>query len=255
MMLNFLKNKKKKRKKIDKEKRENKKKLIKKLVNSKSFSTVNIKTSVKEVMSTDVKTLKPKDNIGYALELFSEYSIAGAPVIEKKKLSGLVTQKDIIKLMNKRKLFDADKDEIKVEELQKIKIKDIMNKDYLQINQNEKLTDAIEMMAKNHVDKLIVIDKKKDLKGVITLEDVMTGLSAEFFVDSIEKATDKVIESEIDKLLEIIEKRKKISIDDLVKELDLKKKHLENLSKILEKRNLVEIEYGIIGSPVVKVKS
>ena len=108
---------------------EQKKKLISKLVNGKEArGPLTIKTSIKDIMSTDLKTLKPNDNIGYVLELFSEYSITGAPVIDKGKAVGILSQTDIINLMNEKKLFDPQTDEVKINQLQNIKIKDFMSK-------------------------------------------------------------------------------------------------------------------------------
>ncbi|MBD3155266.1 MAG: CBS domain-containing protein [Candidatus Aenigmarchaeota archaeon] len=232
---------------------ENKRKLINKLVkDGKEGKLMIIKTTIKDIMSTDLKTLSPDDNIGYALELFSEYAITGAPVVKKDKVVGLISQTDIIRLMSEKKLFDTQEDKVNINELQKMKIKDFMIKKIFFINQNEKLTDACRLMAEKRIHRLLVQNSKKELVGIITMEDVIMGLSAEFFVESIHEATDRVIESEIDTLLDIIQRREKISVDELVKEMNLKESHIQNLAKILEKRGLIKIEYGIFGSPVLK---
>jgi len=256
MVIEFIKKKFKHDKKPrDQETIEHKKTLITKLVKNRKDIPIIIKTTIKDIMSSDLKTLKPEDTIGYGLELFSEYSITGAPVVDNGKVVGIVSETDIIGLMNEKKLFDSKTDEVNIYELQKIKVKSFMSKNVFFINQNDKLTDASKIMGDSHVHRLLVLDNKKNLVGIITMEDVIMGFSAEFFVNSIQKATDKVIGSEIDNLLEIIEKRKKVSIDDLVKEMDLKENHIENLARILEKRGLIEIDYGIFGSPLLKVKS
>jgi len=252
MVVRFIKNRLRLGKKsMDEELVEHKRKLITKLVKvEKEREYIPIRTTVKDIMSTDLKTLKPDDNFGYALELFTEYSITGAPVIDKEKVVGIVSETDILRLMNEKNLSDPKRDEIKIRELQEIKIKNVFF-----VNQNEKLTDASKIMTEKNVHRLLVLDDKKKLVGIITMEDVMMGLSAEFFVDSIHKATDKVIESEIDTLIKIIEKRGRVSINELVKEMNLKQSHIENLAKILEKRGLIVIDYGIFGSPVLRVKS
>lgn len=233
---------------------DHKKELIKRLVDTEEKIPIQIKTSVKDIMSTDLKTLKPDDNIGYVLELFSEYSITGAPVIDKGKVVGIVSETDIIRLMNERRLFDTVRDEVKLFELQQIKVKEFMSKSVYFINQDEKLTDASKLMADKRIHRLLVLDNKKKLVGIITMEDVIMGLSAEFFVDSIQKATDKVIESEIDTLLKIIEKKGVVKIDELVREMNLKHSHIENLAKILEKRGLINIEYSLFGVSTLRLK-
>jgi len=256
MIIKFIKNRLKLDKKsTDSDLSEHKKTLITKLVNGKERDYVPIKTMIKDIMSTDLKTLKADDNFGYALELFTEYSITGSPVIDGGKVVGIISETDILRLMNQKNLSDPQKDEIKIRELQETKVKDVMTKNVFFVNQNDKLTDACKILAEKDVHRLLVLDDKKGLVGIVTMEDVMMGLSAEFFVDSIHKATDKVIGSEIDVLIMIIEKRKSVSVDELVKEMNLKQNHIENLAKILEKRGLIEIDYGIFGSPVLKVKS
>ncbi|MEM5792969.1 MAG: CBS domain-containing protein [Candidatus Aenigmatarchaeota archaeon] len=256
MVLKLLKDKfRRNREPLDERMIEGKKILIQKLVDEKSKKVpIVIKTTVKDIMSTDLKTLDPDDNIGYALELFSEYAITGAPVVKNGKVFGILSQTDIIKLMYEKKLFDSKSDEIDINELQKIKVKDFMSKNVYFIDQDEKLTDASKLMAEKKVHRLLVRDGKKNLVGIITMEDVVMGLSAEFFVDSIHRATDKVIQSEIDYLLEIVEKRRQVTVDQIAKEMNLKENHIENLAKILEKKGLIKIEYGMFGSPILKVK-
>jgi CBS domain-containing protein len=233
---------------------ENKRRLINKLVkDGKEERSMVIKTSIKDIMSTELKTLSPDDSIGYALELFSEYAITGAPVLSKNKVVGLLSQTDIIRLMTKRGLFETEEDKVNINELQKMKIKDFMVKKVFFINQNEKLTDACKVMAEKGIHRLLVQNNNKELVGIITMEDVIMGLSAEFFVESIHEATDRVIESEIDTLLDIIQRREKVSVEELVREMNLKESHIQNLAKILEKRGLIRIEYGIFGSPVLRV--
>jgi CBS domain-containing protein len=235
----------------------NKRDLITRLVKEKDQETpIAIKTAVKDIMSTNLKTLNPEDTIGYALELFSEYAITGAPVVDSENnVVGLLSQTDIIRLMYEKKLFDSDEDIVNINEFQKIRVKDFMIKNVFFINQDEKLTDASKLMAEKHVHRLLVQDKRKKLVGIITMEDLIMGLSAEFFVDSIQKATDKVIESEIDTMLQIIERMRKVTVEELVQQMNLKESHVENLAKILEKRGLIKIEYGIFGSPVLEVKT
>jgi len=256
MVIKFIRKKfKYKKRPADRKMIDHKKDLITKLVKGEKESPKIIRTSIKDIMSTDLKTLNSDDNIGYVLELFSEYSITGAPVVDKEKIVGIVSETDIIRLMNQKTLFNPKTNEVKIYELQKIKVKGFMAKNVFFVNQNEKITEGSRIMDEKGVHRLLVLDNKKGLVGIITMEDIIMGLSAEFFVDSIQKATDKVIGSEIDTLLEIIQKRREITIDELVKELNLKQNHIENLAKILEKRGLIRIDYTIFGSPILKVKS
>ncbi len=62
------------------------------------------------------------------------------------------------------------------------------------------------------------------------------------------------IETDIDKLLEIINKKKVVGIDYLSKTLKIDIERLEAWAKLLEDRGLIEIEYPIIGLPKLRKK-
>jgi IMP dehydrogenase len=108
-------------------------------------------------MIVDPITLPPEKPIKAALEAMRRYSISGIPVTKKGKLLGIITNRDlrfeknlsrkIAELMTKRNLVTARED-ITLEEAQ-------------------------EILHKNRIEKLLLVDKKKVLKGMITVKDIM----------------------------------------------------------------------------------
>lgn len=72
--------------------------------------------------------------------------------------------------------------------------------------------------------------------------------------ERIEELPVDMIKTEIDKLMDSIEKRKSVSIGELSKELNVTVEQIENWAKILEENNLIEIEYPIIGLPKLRKK-
>jgi len=62
------------------------------------------------------------------------------------------------------------------------------------------------------------------------------------------------IETDIDKLIEIIDEKKTVGLEYLSKSLKISVDRLENWAKILEDRGLIEIEYPIIGLPKLRKK-
>ncbi|MEK6808547.1 MAG: CBS domain-containing protein [Nanoarchaeota archaeon] len=62
------------------------------------------KTKVSDIMETQLLTVKPDDDIYDALVLMRDYNIRQLPVMEKNKLLGLLTLKDILKI--EPQLFD-----------------------------------------------------------------------------------------------------------------------------------------------------
>jgi len=215
--------------------------------------TIKIDTTVEEIMTKDVKTVKPEDNLRNALDVLSEYMITGIPVIKNNKLVGIISEADIIKVMDVRKILDAKKDEIKLSELERIKVNDIMSKDVIIISEKELITDASELMYKYHVNRLPVLDDKKKLIGIVTKEDIIRGITKEFFEKSM-KGEMSVIKTDIDKLISIVERKGPISILALSKELNVDPEQIEEWSKILEEREMIEIEYHAIGPPKLRRK-
>ncbi|MDI6825578.1 MAG: hypothetical protein QMD36_00035 [Candidatus Aenigmarchaeota archaeon] len=64
----------------------------------------------------------------------------------------------------------------------------------------------------------------------------------------------KEIETAIDKMIEILDKRGSVTILDLSRELGVSIEHIESWAKILEDRGLIEMEYPLIGPSRLRKK-
>jgi IMP dehydrogenase len=108
-------------------------------------------------MIVDPVTLPPEKMIGEALEVMKKFSISGVPVTKKGKLLGILTNRDL--------RFEKD--------LSK-KIGEVMTKKKLiTVPEGTTLEQAKEILHKNRIEKLLVVDKKNNLKGMITVKDIM----------------------------------------------------------------------------------
>lgn len=72
--------------------------------------------------------------------------------------------------------------------------------------------------------------------------------------ESISKIPINHIETDIDKLMKIIDEKKIVGLDYLSKILKISVERLEAWAKLLEDRGLIEIEYPIIGLPKLRKK-
>ena len=216
--------------------------------------TVRIDTTVKEVMITDVKTAKPRDSLRKVLNLLSEYKITGVPVIHDHQVVGIISDSDIIKIMDVRNILDPQKDEIKISELEKIPVNEAMTKEVILINEKEKITDASELMYKHHINRLPVVDNKNNLVGIVTREDIIKGITSEFLVKSVEAGEVKIIETKIDQLIRLVEKNGSIPIPDLSRKLKVHPEQIERWARILEEHGIIEILYPTIGPPKLRKK-
>lgn len=108
-------------------------------------------------MIYDPVTIPLGSTVAQALDIMSEYHIGGIPVVnEKKQLVGIVTNRD---LRFERRL-DRPVDEIMTKE------------NLVTTHQQTNLADAAEILQKNKIEKLPVVDKDNHLVGLITYKDI-----------------------------------------------------------------------------------
>ena len=108
-------------------------------------------------MIYDPVTIPLGSTVAQALDIMAEYHIGGIPVVdEEKRLVGIVTNRD---LRFERKLDRP--------------VEEIMSKDNLvTTHQQTDLSSAAEILQKNKIEKLPVVDKDNHLVGLITYKDI-----------------------------------------------------------------------------------
>ncbi|MDR1800382.1 MAG: IMP dehydrogenase [Lachnospiraceae bacterium] len=105
---------------------------------------------------TDPFFLSPEHTLGDANELMSKFRISGVPVTEGKKLVGIITNRDL-----------------KFEEDMSKKIKESMTSEGLiTALEGTTLEEAKRILAKARKEKLPIVDKDFNLKGLITIKDI-----------------------------------------------------------------------------------
>ncbi len=105
---------------------------------------------------TDPFYLSPEHTLKDADELMGKYRISGVPITEGRKLVGIITNRDL-----------------KFEEDFTKKIKECMTSEHL-VTAPEGITmmEAKKILAKARVEKLPIVDKDFNLKGLITIKDI-----------------------------------------------------------------------------------
>ena len=94
------------------------------------------------------------------------------PVVSEGKLVGIITSTDFINLLGSDWAFNHMKTG-NVKEITNVRIKDIMKEDILTVEMGTSLYDVVEIMTKNNVGALPVVDNGK-LVGIITEKDVVS---------------------------------------------------------------------------------
>lgn len=102
----------------------------------------------------DVITINKEATVGEAAELMKKHKISGLPVVEGRKLIGIITGRDV-------RFTDPS-----------IRVEEAMTKDVIVAGPSVTPEEAIELMKKHRVEKLPVVDGDNQLIGLITYRDV-----------------------------------------------------------------------------------
>mgnify|MGYP006338039433 CR=1 FL=1 len=57
----------------------------------------SISTKARDIMSTDLPSVKPEDTIDHCMQLMTKHNIRYMPVFEDNKLSGIISMSDVVK--------------------------------------------------------------------------------------------------------------------------------------------------------------
>ena len=107
-------------------------------------------------MILDPVTISPDQTIRDAHELMAKYRISGIPVTKNKKLVGILTNRDL--------RFETRLD---------LKVSQVMKRDKLiTAPEGTSLEKAREILHEHRIEKLPVVNKQGELKGLITIKDI-----------------------------------------------------------------------------------
>ena len=125
---------------------------------------------VREWMAADVLTVDENTSMMKALHLMKESNIRRLPVVARGSLVGIISDRDL-KEASPSKATTLDVHELYYL-LAEIKVKEIMTKNPMTIGADETVERAAVIMLEHKVSGLPVLNKKKELVGVITQSDV-----------------------------------------------------------------------------------
>jgi len=124
-------------------------------IESQSIEVDKVKKS-ESGMIVDPVTIHPEQLVHEVLHLMNKYRISGVPVTKGDKLVGIVTNRDL--------RFETNLDK---------KISEVMTKENLvKVSEGITLEDSKSLLHKHRIEKLLVVDNKDRLIGMITIKDI-----------------------------------------------------------------------------------
>jgi len=122
-------------------------------------------STVKNVMAKPVITIDKSSSVREAAKIMSEKGIGCIVVMDKGEPIGIATERDILQRVVAKGL-DASK----------IEMKDIMSKPLITIKGKMPIIDAIRIIEKNKIRRLLVMERGK-LVGIVTQRDLLRALA------------------------------------------------------------------------------
>lgn len=124
-------------------------------IENQALEVIKVKKS-ESGMIVDPVTISPEKTIRDALAIMDRYRISGVPVTVRGKLVGILTHRDL-----------------RFESKLSRKVKELMTSTNLvTVTENVSLEEAKVILHKHRIEKLLVVDKKNNLIGLITTKDI-----------------------------------------------------------------------------------
>jgi len=125
---------------------------------------------VKNWMSKKVITVDPDDSMQDAIYMLQEQNIKILPVMDKEKIVGIITDRDL------KKASPSDATTLDMHELlfliSKIKVRDLMKKQVYTANPDDTVEETAAVLLEKKISGVPVVDENNRLLGIITRSDI-----------------------------------------------------------------------------------
>lgn len=106
-------------------------------------------------MVVDPITIDPKAPLARALELMKQHGVSGVPVVQGKRLVGILTSRDV--------RFEKNFSQ---------KVEDVMTTKLVTGREGITQDDAQKLLHEHRIEKLLVVNEAYELKGLVTIKDI-----------------------------------------------------------------------------------
>jgi CBS domain-containing protein len=140
-----------------------------------NYIDATIKTSpeklskdVSELMSRNVVTCSPEDEVDNIWRLMQTRSLGGLPVVKKDKLVGIVTERDFLEKGAILPTFEAKKGRFTAPS----KVSSIMRTGIVTVEPSVKAIRVAKIMVSKDIGRVPVVDEEGKLIGIVDREDI-----------------------------------------------------------------------------------
>ncbi len=116
---------------------------------------------ISTIMTSKVITVGPNETLTVAKDIFLKHKIHHIPVVEGKKLVGIISSYDLVKI---GKSFSEYKD---------IKIKEVMTTGIATLEPTDKIGSAAEVFMEHLFHGIPITNSKGEVVGIVTTHDIL----------------------------------------------------------------------------------
>ena len=122
---------------------------------------------LRDVMTREVETISPTAGIYEAAETMRTLNVGAIPVCDGNRLQGMITDRDIVvRIIAEKRQPDA------------AKVQDAMTPHVLYCYEDQDVEEAARLMEGEQIRRLPILNREKQLVGIVSLGDVAVKTSA-----------------------------------------------------------------------------
>lgn len=131
-------------------------------------------TPVSDIMTAHVLTVSPNDSMEKVQDIFEQHTIHHIPVVEHKKIAGIISRGDYLKIQHSFTIFNTQDSEAYNEiVMRSLLVKDVMTKQVATLFPDDTVEIAAGYFRENLFHALPVIDRDSNLVGIVTTYDLL----------------------------------------------------------------------------------
>ena len=128
-------------------------------------------------MTSDVLTVGPQTTVREAIRLIEDSDIRHLPVVEGRKLVGIISDRDLreyrIPIMLEVERFDEE-DRDRVGDILDTSVSEVMASDVISVDSSESVASLLDAMIEYKVGAVPVVDRRRgELVGIVSYIDVL----------------------------------------------------------------------------------
>jgi CBS domain-containing protein len=124
------------------------------------FAKERFMKKVSEVMTSDVKVVRPDESVQKAAAIMSEQDIGSLPVCDGMRLKGMITDRDIaVRAVAGGRGVDTP-------------VSEVMTEEVIWCGEDADVQDLLERMGTNQIRRVPVLDANRNLVGIVALGDL-----------------------------------------------------------------------------------